>query len=104
MPMERAPRKDSDCDLPGLSSRGLYRVEHLVTKTAEIWLLIPDSKRGECERDTDEETDEDFFFANFSCGKKDVKQSTAKELLVCSITLRVNKPYITLNNCSTKSA
>ena len=45
VPMEREPRRDSDCDLPGLSSRGLYRVEHLVTKKAEIELLIPDNKR-----------------------------------------------------------
>lgn len=34
VPMEREPSRDLGCDLPGLSSHGLYRVEHLVTEKA----------------------------------------------------------------------
>lgn len=41
----RKERRDSGCDLPGLSCHGLYRV-HLATKTRGIEVLISKNKRG----------------------------------------------------------
>lgn len=41
----REGAEEGRCDLPGLLSNGSHRVELLVTKKAEIELLIPSSQR-----------------------------------------------------------